>query len=207
MPPERLLASVGVSVALELNDNIDPTALATFVLAIVTVVFVVIGGRALRQTRSEIDLSRREVEEAHRPVLIPVVDEEWTLRAGDVRQRGNQPLIERVGPGGSLRIPIRNIGSGPALDIEITIVPRTHDAALVELWRDSPFVGRVTGLGVGSLSPVQVLLPFPNNPAPASAPDYSVRVSYTDVAQKSWVTSANFLASETRYEELTIRAV
>ena len=56
---------------LELSDNVHPTAVATLALAVLMLAEVVIGRRTLRQTQSEIELPRREVEEAHRPVVVP----------------------------------------------------------------------------------------------------------------------------------------
>ncbi len=48
--------------ALELSDNVDPTALATFLLAVLTLAAVVVAVWTLRRSQDEIDLSRREVE-------------------------------------------------------------------------------------------------------------------------------------------------
>ena len=49
--------------ALELSDNVDPTALATAALAVLTFAAVVIGGLALRKAQSEIELSRQDDDE------------------------------------------------------------------------------------------------------------------------------------------------
>jgi hypothetical protein len=86
---------------LEFTDEVDPTAPATLALAMVTVGSVVLAWRALRQTRDEISLSRREVEEAHRPVLTPAVDATKTLRAwgyGEYEFGPQVPAVARAWP-------------------------------------------------------------------------------------------------------------
>ncbi len=131
--------------ALEFSDNVDPTALATVLLALLTFATVVVGGLALRRTRSEIDLSRREVEEAHRPVLIPVFDENLELREVDA------PTVYRAKPrykeNNRIVVPIKNIGMGPALNITVWIAPtdpfQPQDRDELS-WHVSP---RVQGLG------------------------------------------------------------
>lgn len=51
------------------------TAIGTLAVAFVTGVSLYFGWRSLRQNQREIELSRKEVEEAHRPVIVPVVDD------------------------------------------------------------------------------------------------------------------------------------
>src|SRR5258708_12435304 len=106
--------------ALEFNDTFDLTAIGTIALAVVTVVSLVFGWRSLR-------LSRAEVEEAHRPVLVPLADDrEITLVGRDVppkiaaRPRSSTNL---------LLLPIENIGTGPALDIVSSIQLHNPDPA------------------------------------------------------------------------------
>jgi hypothetical protein len=108
--------------AITFGGNIDPTALATFLLAAITLVTVVVGGRALGKTQEEIDLSRREVEEAHRPVIIPLLDDaqKMILMFDDITERRARPYYLQ---NNRLVVPIKNIGSGPALNISVNVTP------------------------------------------------------------------------------------
>ena len=97
--------------ALTFTGDVDPTALATFVLAVITLVSVIVGGLALRKAQNEIDPSRREVEEAHRPVLIPVIDETQSLSEYDATTV--RPLRPYYKDAARVVIPIRILGADP----------------------------------------------------------------------------------------------
>jgi hypothetical protein len=83
-----------------------------------------LGQRQLAQTQREIELSRTQVEQAHRPVLVPIVLP---------RLRSNRALhlpgeSEFVGPGrpgvtepGVLAVQVVNVGSGAALRVAASI--------------------------------------------------------------------------------------
>src|ERR1700680_4128893 len=100
------------------NGTWDWTAIGTLALAFVTLLLasatfwmVKLTRGSLAQTKDEIALSRREVEEAHRPVLVPVVDTTSYIDLGaDGANRERRPQLE---PGGRLFVPVENIGSGP----------------------------------------------------------------------------------------------
>lgn len=164
------------------TGNVDPTALATIALAIVTVALAWIGWKALRQTQSEIELSRLEVEQAQRPVLVPI--------AGTANQRAD---------GDVLVVPIKNIGTGPALEVEVgaTTLNDTGDY--------SPAAGpectdTLTGIGVAD--PVAVEIHIPNL---GGLPSFAARLTYSDVAGRRWVTTAKYLARRGgRYVDLNI---
>ena len=80
--------------------------------------------RALRQTHDELKLSRSEVEQTHRPVITPLNDETSAALAGV----GSRPLKPNV-IAGRLFAPITNIGSGPALDVEVEVEVRLPDGS------------------------------------------------------------------------------
>ena len=99
-----------VTLALEFNDTFDLTAVGTLALALVTVISLVIAARALKQTKEEIEVSRREVEEAHRPVVVPTA------------------VYWGVGkPKSNASIGLNNIGTGPALRITASLELLTTD--------------------------------------------------------------------------------
>jgi hypothetical protein len=187
--------------ALELSDNVDPTALATVALAILTLAVVVVGIRALRQTRNEIDLSRQEVEEAQRPVVVRVIDKTTVMQ---IWGESPLPMSPYFAGGGLLYVPLRNIGSGPALDVEVSLIHRNDAGRFSELSGDTKYNGRrVAGLGVSDVAPIEIRIGKLDG-----LPSFDVRVVYRDVARKRWVTTAKYLAPDGgRYDELSIDAL
>jgi hypothetical protein len=171
--------------ALTFTGNVDPTALATFLLAALTLAAVIVGGKALRKTQSEIDTSRLEVEEAHRPVLIPLHDVNQELREFDA------PTVYRAKPrykeNNRVVVPIKNIGSGPALNISVNLalLDDTGDEQ-----GDMMHQTNIVGLGVSEMTPVEVFVPA------REMPNFRLRAQYADVAGKTWQTSADYFKRE-----------
>jgi hypothetical protein len=103
----------------------DWTAVGTLALAAVTAVALIIGWVTLRQTKDEIALSRREVEEAHRPVLVPFQRSgtDIKFRGGEIPAGGgphlseNDPAREDLPHYSATFMPIENVGVGPALNV------------------------------------------------------------------------------------------
>lgn len=179
---------------IELSDDLDPTGLATAVLALVTVISVLLTRRALKQTQDEIDLSRREVEEAHRPVLVPVVDatRQFTLPSGDTVTMTPQAV------GNRLLIPVENIGSGPALNISMTL---EFPSEANRVMRRGLHTMTTPGIGIGRV----VFLELPLVGAAVSP--FTLGLRYRDVADKEWITGGRYaIGMSSRYEELTIYA-
>jgi hypothetical protein len=144
-------------IALVFTEEVDPTALATFALAVATLATVVLAlrslsytKRALAQADDQVDLSRREVEEAHRPVLVPVVDATRKLRPDRPDSPSTSPYVLSRG---ILWVPIENIGSGPALSIEISVALSDETALAVG---DERTGGAIAGLGAGHRLPVEI---------------------------------------------------
>lgn len=174
--------------ALTFSGNIDPTALATFLLAAITLVAVVVGGRALGKTQEEIELSRREVEEAHRPVIVPVLDDaqKMILMFDDITDRRARPYYLE---NNRLVVPIKNIGLGPALNISVDVTPVNDDGQQSAAWGDKNYTIVVLGVGVGEIIPAVVPIP-----GLSDVPSFGLRVMYHDVAKKPWVTLAKYYA-------------
>jgi len=189
-----------VPFALTFTGNVDPTAVATFVLAALTLAAVIVGGKALRKTQSEIYISRREVEEAHRPVVIPIIDETRRVDMVGATQRMAKPWFA---PSNRVVVPITNIGSGPALDIEVSVTPRNDAGGFSEAWGDRKHTGTVVGVGVSDVMPVAIYVPNLGD-----VPSFDLWVTYTDVAEKRWVTSAKYLVRTDggKYTKLSITA-
>jgi hypothetical protein len=178
------------------HNTWDWTAIGTLALALVTAVALVIGWLTLRQTRREIALSRREVEEAHRPVLVPVLDR---TRAITLQADGPPvPAVPTV-PGNRVFVPVENIGSGPALEVEMALTLKGF--AVPEGIRDLEGTMNAPGIGVGHLTTLELPL------AGAVLAPFDLRLTYRDVAGKLWVTRAQFeIGMAQRYDNVSIKA-
>jgi len=190
-----------VLLGLVFTDEVDPTALATLALALVTVGTLLLTMRSLRytkhalqQTREEVELSRREVEEAHRPVIVPIVDATRKIKP-------NRPDSPSTGPQlmsqGLLWVPIENIGSGPALSIEVSV--QLASPSSTQVLGDESVTGAIAGLGVDHRLPVEIRADSVTNVS-----DFRITIDYRDVAEKPWKTQARYLASRNRYEDIVI---
>jgi hypothetical protein len=181
---------------LELSDDLDLTGLATALLALVTLASVVLTRRALKQTRDEIDLSRREVEEAHRPVLVPVID---PTREVGIPGHGRFP----VGPQAAdnrILVSVENIGSGPALDVSLTVALAAEHVP--EAQQCARTTKTATGIGVGRITTLELPL------VGATVVPFQLRLTYSDVAGKPWETTARYaIGMASRYEDLSIVAL
>jgi hypothetical protein len=187
---------------LTFTGEVDPTALATLVLAFTTVGSLLLTVRSLRytkdaldQARDDVELARRQVEEAHRPVVVPIIDTTRKLRP----DRSDSPT---VGPqlmvNAAFWVPVENIGPGPALDVQISIeFPRS--AAEPPTTGEVTATGAIAGLGADRLLPVEI-----HGYSMTGVTDFQVTIIYRDVAGKSWQTTAEYAAQHGRYERISI---
>jgi hypothetical protein len=88
---------------LQFDGNVDATGIATVLLALATFGLAVYTRRAVRQGATEL-------EQSQRPVLVP-------FAAGDVRPRFEPILTEGVRRRARLRLPVANVGVGPAMAV------------------------------------------------------------------------------------------
>lgn len=203
--------AVHTFLGLHFTNTVDPATLVTLVLAIVAIVGLVftalalkksqaqieLGQEQLTQTQREIELSRTEVEEAHRPVVVPVADRRRLDPAGPGVTPG--PAVPKIVKDDVLMIPVENIGSGPAVQLEATI---TH--WLTESGEGSAFgpgkqrSAMIAGLGVGGLMPLELKLH-----GVRGVSGFWLTLTYTDVAGKGWITKARYVPDRERYEDVT----
>jgi hypothetical protein len=191
---------------LEFSDTVDLTAIGTLALAVVTAIALVVGWLTLRQTKREIALSREEVEEAHRPVVVPIVvadppDVTW-VSAGLRTGPHTFPIRPCVFEAGVLILPVKNIGSGPALRLEAWV--RRLDE-MGNLWRE-PFEpqtpGMVAGLGKDQVIHIEI-----HTRGWEERWKFELTLVYEDVAGKGWVTVGRYIAERRRYMGVSIEAL
>jgi hypothetical protein len=173
-----------VLLGLEFSDTFDLTAIGTLALAVVTFIALLVARGTLKQTRREIDLSRLEVEEAHRPVLVPT------------------PLSRPTNlTGSSLGVPITNIGMGPALNIEASARLLDAEGKPLRAPTGPQTPALMAGLAAGDRSTLEIEV----SQDWAEVMSFELTVLYLDVAGKGWETIGSYLGARRRYEGLDVR--
>jgi hypothetical protein len=173
------------------------TAIGTLALAIATSVSLAFGWRSLRQ-------SQREVEEAHRPVVIPVVFARPSVIAGS-RSQSRRAVPERpyAVEDGVLAVPIKNIGSGPALSVVASIKRLNDDGTVREGGVIEPQTpGKIPGLGNEVVVPIEI-----RAHGWEARWDFELTLSYQDVAGKRWARRGRYMAAQEIYEDVAIAAI
>lgn len=180
---------IAVPFALQFTGNVDPAALVTLVLALVTVALLVVVIRALHLAQREVDRWRDQVEQSQRPLVVPI------------HSTMQMPVYQGHG---ELLVPIENIGSGPALDLHLFVTPRDENGGVSPAWGEVKHAGGASGLAVAKTTPVEV-----RAWGLGGLTSFDVWVTYVDLAGREWVTSAKYLASEegSRYTNLWVAAV
>ncbi len=192
------------------NSTWDWTAIGTLTLAAVTLALaaatfwmVQLTRRALAQSRDEIGLSRREVEEAHRPVVIPTIAtaaRSVPMSAAERRAAPvEQPSIIRPGV---LAVPVQNIGAGPALHVVASVTRMTDEG---EIWAgpiEPQMPGVVAGLGKDATTAIAIRVH-----GWESRWNFELTLEYGDVAGKRWTTTARYVTANARYETVNISEV
>lgn len=164
--------------------NWDATAVGTLALAVVTGVSLVFGWKSLRQ-------GQREVEEAHRPVVMPIV-RKTTMDLGADGQHETSPKLLNSG---HIVVPVENIGSGPALNLEATMTYCDGDAPSSAA-RGPQTPASVAGLGVSVFLPLYLEAEGWNG-------DFLLSIDYDDVAGKTWRTESRFVKPLKRYVDIS----
>jgi hypothetical protein len=136
----------------------------------------------------EFELSRLEVEEAHRPVLIPV-------------SNGANTHYDPTPPRTKLIVPIKNIGSGPALDVRVAVTPRNDAGERSDAWGDRTYSATALGIAVSEFMGITI-----DVPKLGDLPNFDVWLTYADVAGKVWTTSAKFVKRDDSgvFEDMSI---
>jgi len=188
---------------LHFNHTWDLTAAGTLALAAVTLAAVVVAAVSLRRTGKAIELSREEVEEAHRPVVVPVIDKTF-MDLGSDGALEKRPALMR--DNATLVVPVENIGTGPALRVKATVTEWNGPGGSFSAYgMGGQKPAETTGLGVGVLMPLLLTLPWEVAGGPLAS--FRVSITYEDLARKAWATTALYVAARGRYAELDIAAI
>jgi hypothetical protein len=167
------------------------TAAGTLLLALVTGTSLAFGWKSLRQ-------GQREVEEAHRPVLVPLADPRpmEMVETGLSEPTSARPLL--LGEG-QLAIPIENVGTGPALRVEASVQMLNPDGGPTSVGTGGMEPAVLTGIKAsGSVAPIVKIRGL------ADVPGFWLTLTYEDVAGKGWITKARFIATTRRYTDVTV---
>jgi hypothetical protein len=106
------------------------------------------------------------------------------LMFDDITERRARPYYLQ---NNRLVVPIKNIGSGPALNISVNVTPVNDEGQQSAAWGGKDYTIVVLGLGVGEVIPAVVPIP-----GLGDVPSFVLRVMYDDVAEKTWVTLAKY---------------
>lgn len=165
------------------QNNVDPTAIATLVLALATVVLAFSAWHALKTSQREVDEVRAQGARAHRPVIIPVLDH----RRMDLGPLGTTERMPKLTSAKTLVVPTENIGAGPALYLCATVelLPAagapTNDAGS----RSEP----TELIGVAKTSFVPLEIGVRDWPTEAS---FRLAVEYEDLVKERWRTQGDW---------------
>lgn len=194
--------------------NWDATALGTLALAAATFASLIFARRSLGQmqqqiklgqaqlgqTQAEIALSRREVEEAHRPVVVPVVVARPSSMASVSASSLTAPERPRLVGDGVLGVPIKNIGSGPALNITAGVLRLNADGSTWNGPIEPQTPGIIAGLGKEAVVPIEI-----RAHGWEERWDFGLTIIYKDVAGKCWETVCRYVAARRRFEDVTVK--
>jgi hypothetical protein len=167
----------------------EATAYGTIGLAAVTLISLAFGWKALRQ-------GQREVEEAHRPVLVPVDDRRTILLPGRGEKQAAPRVLSEDPP--IVMIPIENVGSGAALGVRGCV---ESDAGASSSIESKPLAAAGKGATKALWFTAATWLGTPGG----SAADFALSVRYEDVAHGTWLTTARWDASKDHFDGVEIR--
>jgi hypothetical protein len=157
----------------------DPTAWTTLGLAVVTALAVIISFFALRQTQTELGISREEVRQSHRPLLFCADAKYMTLKV-----EGTELVSE------GMVLTLKNIGVGPAIDTVAHVQLRGDDGRPSQGGGTNWWTGRKLGIAAGASLDV-----FVHVDRLADLPCFAFALEYSDVAGERWYSTGIYLLS------------
>jgi hypothetical protein len=177
---------------LRFDGTVDLTAIGTLLLAFATFVSVLVAFIALRRAQ---ELSREEIEHAHRPVLVPIVDHQRM----DLGPLGSAERRPKLAGGGLLIIPVENIGAGPALHLEASVAPLDSTGRASPTVSERHAANRIAGVAKGSFVALEIVVP-----GWTAGTGFALEVTYEDVAAARWRTQAQWKADGFRWDAVEI---
>jgi len=162
-----------------------------------------IAGKQLANSGIALELSRAEIEEAHRPVLVPAAYSKVGSYAKGLDDPGEpNPLLPRVIADSVLVVPVENIGAGPSLNLR-AVVTVAIIGETVERKQGTNRRGLSLGAGKGGGIEVVHLWALKLG---APIPELDMELFYEDVAGKLWKTFCIY-EQRTGYTTVSIEEV
>jgi hypothetical protein len=98
-----------------------------------------------------------------------------------------------------LVVPVRNIGSGPAVRIEARVKPLNPEGG----WSGAPTGQQTPGLAAGAGVSERIFLEVQLSNV-GDVPGFELTLLYRDVADKAWMTVSRWIPDRERYEDVAI---
>jgi hypothetical protein len=138
-------------------------------------------------TAAQVQLTRQQVEEAHRPLVVPQMLGTLTNTPGGLPAEGTLP------------IPLKNIGLGPAINVRVSF---SSPPGVAPQPIDPRARGVLPGIGVGEPATAGL-----KTPLALGSPDFVIELAYDDVGGTGYVTTARWDATEAKYRDITTRPI
>ncbi len=175
--------------AIHVADEIDLTGIATAVLALAT------AGLAL-WTRRAVNQSGTEIERAHRPVLVPKIDAAQNFQPWG---SGAVPLAPAMDHR-TLFVPIRNVGSGPALKVGAHVAFGDAEGQPSTSGIEATAETELAGI---SHNEPWVVLSFRQTPVDQMI-GFVLTLTYEDVAGQAWNSVARYSQATQTFPDIKI---
>lgn len=173
-------AEIPASVLVDVTSLVG--SVATVVVVILTLFAVRSGNTAAKAAEASARLAEREIQEAHRPVLLLL------------------PMEQAIG---GIHVGVRNIGAGPALAIRGEVELRHFDAEGVRRMGRISFHGRraIAGLAAGESEDID----FVTGSDPTIRELLLATVTYNDPAGNVYETTGSWSTVRTEFERVHVR--
>jgi hypothetical protein len=160
----------------------------------VNVVLALATWRSATGTQREAEATERQAAAMQRPVLVPVVDPSGTVsypEGPDVHHvpAVPQPILPRRR---AILLPVKNIGTGPAFDMELVVVVRDDATGGVdETHGEQEYKTNLKIYAIAAGDTVgEILVWIPKGVS--NVPSFDLKINYRDLAGSGWRTSAKY---------------
>lgn len=175
---------------LDSEPTVDITGAATALLALATTGLAWMTHKGVKASRSQVEISRSQMEHSHRPVIVPVQENvKIRFRGGEVHAASptiheNDPERDDLPAYAHVILPIKNVGMGPALNIRGRLSQTDGDAYDVE----KP----LEGLGAGQVNAVLFARWQQARTGTAGLAEFTAELIYDDIGGRSYSTDVEW---------------